>query len=461
MTRTFSSRMPLLLSKFVDSMGYNALIGGLALLNWAFPDLYTPCIILSLCTFLALASRDGKGFFILAIIPIIVTSKEVTFSNLPINMIVPIASVILCMIIYLIMKRPAFHINKLCIPWICLALVMSLSLLINVFATKTEKIYMNAFFYVLYFFLLIFFSTLVTCITYEGDSLLGLSKAMAIFGLIIAAQVFIFFFIQNPEKMGDRGACTLGWANNANVVSMFLIITIPFYGVLAYKGYWYYFFPVAIVAFADMMLASRCGYLCLTISIAPLIVMSFRNYKSRSYIYLTLFTLFIGFLFAMLLLFPDWFRKIIEAFEYIGFDDNGRDPLYKYGIEQFKSNPLLGTSANCLFFYNNSNGNINLLHNTFITYMASSGILGLLCLAAYYLMAYGYLIFVCKDKSRFHIILFFVLVDIIGLVDNGIVDPLFVYLVLITFSTMKKTPRTEDICTINQNYFEHYRAIAK
>lgn len=458
---TFSSRAQRFLSKFVDSMGYNTLISGLALLNWTFPGLYVPCIILSLCTFLALASEDGKAYFILAIVPIIVTPKEVTFSDLPIDMIITIASVVLSMTIYLIIKRPSFHLNKLSIPWICLALVMSLSLVINVFMTKTEKIYINAFFYVLYFFVLIFFSTLATCITYKGDSLLGLAKAMAIVGLVIAAQVFIYFFVQNPDRLGDRGACTLGWANNANVVSMFLIITIPFYGILAFKGYYYYFFLVAIVAFADMMLASRCGYLCLTVSVAPLIIISFRNYKARSYIYLTLFTLLIGFLFAMLLLFPDWFRKIIEAFEYIGFDDNGRDPLYKYGIEQFKSNPLLGTSANCLFFYNSPNGNINLLHNTFITYMASSGILGLLCLAAYYLMAYGSLIFICKDKSRFHIILFFVLVDIIGLVDNGIVDPLFVYLVLITFSTIKKTPGSEDICTIKQNYFDHYRTMTK
>ena len=444
------------LAKFVDSTGYILLVGIAAFLTWFFPNSYIPAVFFALLAFIPLAGKYGRGYYILLLANIVSSSKRIGFNYIPVQIYITVGATLLSLAAYILIRRPRFYFGYLTGIWLAMAVVLLVSFFVNIYAFKPKIVYTNAFFYIITFFLIIFLSVTVNTVVTGPDLLLHFARSMAVFGLLLAAETFTFF-LKNPSLLGNRGALVLGWANNPNVVSMFLSLTIPFYGLLVYRKKWWYAILYIPTALAIMFTASRCGYLCLALSIVPLVLLSFRSYgPAYPFITIGVFSLICIGLIVLFGSNPEWFKKIMEAFKNIGFGNNGRDPLYEYGIDEFLKFPLLGSSANSLFFKTDADmyGDINLLHNTFITYMVSGCIIGLLTLALHYLLAY-YRVITIKNPHKWHVLLFMAMVEIIGFVDNGIVDPLFVLIILLVFGTLKPTLTGKEF-RIKQDFFQNY-----
>lgn len=447
------------LSRVGDSIVYSLVMAAMAFLCWYFPKSLVPSIIFSVLAFLPLFGNEGRGYIIsfLAIIP--ATSRRIGFNDVPISIFIMCLSVCLSLIIYIIIRRPRFRLGYLTMPWLAMAFVLLISFIYNVYVVKPEVINNNGLYYIFGFFLIIFIAVAVGSVTTGRDRLLSLAKAMTAIGFLITAETFTFFW-KNPELLGGRGTLVLGWSSNPNVTAMFLSLTIAFFGILVYRRYWWYAFLFVPVALALMFTASRCGYLCLAISLVPLTLLSFRSY-GKAYPYLSLLSLSVVAL-TVIVLFAynaEWLQKIMEAFKEVGFGQNGRETLYEYGIKQFKINPLVGTSVNALFIYKGSYNDINLLHNTLITYMVSGGSCALACLAVYYFMAY-YRVVLVKNPFKWHVLLFMAMVECIGAVDNGIVDPIFVFIVITAFNCLDDC-KPEPSFKVKQNFFESYSRLRR
>ena len=90
------------------------------------------------------------------------------------------------------------------------------------------------------------------------------------------------------------------------------------------------------------------------------------------------------FLLALVMIFPDVFKPIIDRFAKMELSDNGRFVLLREGIESFKLNPIFGIG----FYYKHADIP-HWFHNSVVQILASTGIFGSVLYGVFFYQRYA------------------------------------------------------------------------
>lgn len=137
-------------------------------------------------------------------------------------------------------------------------------------------------------------------------------------------------------------------------------------------------------------------------------------------------------------------ETLIDHFTKMGFDGNGRDRIYKFAINLFKDNKLIGTGwGSSAYYLKNVLGDwVTNYHNWFLQMLATCGIFGAICLGIYLIDIFRVKKYQYKDSFTwivFVIVLYFL---VHGMVDTVLFSKNFHFFLTIVVA-MIKLPKEE------------------
>ncbi|MCI2069340.1 MAG: hypothetical protein LKJ88_07235 [Bacilli bacterium] len=236
--------------------------------------------------------------------------------------------------------------------------------------------------------------------------------------IFVCLECFTFYF-RNPNH---SWAFELGWGNK-NVVSIALEVALPFAARLFSKDHRR--IDALVLVFIDLFLiiASLCragagSVLILGPLLAIILVMDSSHNKPHD---VALCLGIVGLFFTLGLWLPgeikDAFIRILD----MGGDVSSRKPIWDLALKYFYEDPILGGSFSALFEIYHDMGweglGLMLAHNTYLTLLASGG---LICLLIYFFQVFETVYTAIKAKGSFGLALIYViLISLLhGLLDN-------------------------------------------
>lgn len=427
-------------------------------LSWHFDNRVFAIVIISIVVILTLLfSKNGLYLSHLIILDMISYFKFPDLSSLPISIIAE-ALIILVGFIGLYIKKIvisrsfSFEFGPMGISLSLLGIWGLISSIVNHFTYNSK--YSTLGFLVSLGIIFIIFVYLLMVNTSLRDSNYYVNKLMYVFFVGILAEIIrndivlnIGFKFLTSESDGWV-LFSLGWSFSRNITLIGLEICLPF----------------LILDFAnnkkrvDSLILFLIGLFLITFSycrgafITTIIMLIFYcfifAYKQKN----TRMTIKNGLLLycglitcAMLLIVtvPDLRKVVGETFHTIK-NLTGRDKIWAQSLNYFTRSPIFGSSYSCLFdlgdfFQNMEQGKVNsisfcLCHNTFITFLAASGIVGVLLYIVNIFETLFSSIFDSKKEMILPLVSFIVMGLIHGIIDNTFFSPVYFFPLMILFS---------------------------
>lgn len=439
--------------KIVSTWMYPSLFALLSFVGWVTKMPWPFALVESALCFLPLLAPVGRAYMapLLLVLPII--SEDVSFQSIPPYMYVLLASYLVSIGLYIWMNKCPFKASKPSLAFLMLFFVFLISVIANIIQTGTYE--PSAMFFVIGMILLLVVS-LLNCSIMENhkDSFHYLAVCISILSVLISLEVYSYY-IWNPNDIFENNFF-LGWSNAKAMVGTILVITLPFYGVLIYRKRWESVTCI-FALISTFMLATKSGLLALVLGFIPLVLLSFRSFgRSYQYISLGLCCLFVG-TFALLLGYAENFRQpFIESIQSLNLMASADAPLYSYGIDGFKSNPILGPSAQGLVGnvggIETSQGMIMPLRDTVITTLYMGGILGLVSLGICKIAVY-YSAIKRKSKDKWLFLFFLLITDFIGITDNTLFNLFFLTIYLLALAAFENASLYDKV-KVKDRYYE-------
>lgn len=364
--------------------------------------------------------------------------------NIPLYIYVAPVVLILGMVIHVIRYRTNVFKGKFFLAFFVLSIGMIISTIIN---TETFNAFTILLLIVPIFFLLLygFFAN-----TIEGDNLVYLIKVFTILGVLIAAEVFLYYFTEYIEGgmpaiifALEHKTIDLGWGIS-NFVATYLIM---FIATITYfvKKYKLHIFWILLALFEIVMLLftlSRAGLISFLITSIVLVIFMFIHYEHKGNLILNLF---IGVLvFAIIGYFTrDLFITIWGRLQNLRLDDSGRMAIYREAIQVIKANPIFGKG---IFARSVSVGTneLRLTHNTILQILASFGILGGLSLLLQFIAVIR--VFFYQFNAEKAVLLIAIIgANIHGMVDNTYIMPQYLFIMMITFAVVENANKIDAL----------------
>ena len=211
--------------------------------------------------------------------------------------------------------------------------------------------------------------------------------AFMCFGLVACGQV-VAYYVGCDDVLSAFGAKSLriGWGMT-NTIAPALSLCIPATIYLGTKKYPQVYLTLAVVMYVTVMFTfSRAGMLCSTIILPIALIYGFLVTKNKLQYGVTVAVLLGAGVLSICLLKGD-IDKWFSYTKSLGFDDNGRFEVWKYGIEDFKRNKIFGAG-----FYGEDGialpGPLKKYHNTILQMLACSGIVGTVAFVFHYFQRY-------------------------------------------------------------------------
>lgn len=307
-------------------------------------------------------------------------------------------------------------------------LLMLLAMVLSIF--NSEIIDINYVFYLVvglfYVLIYVFFVK-----TMQGDYLTYIIRLFFVLGLLISAQVLIFYIRSDDILLAlESKSIDLGWGIS-NFVATYLIIfistTIYYIKTKPLK-----LITTVIISFEILMLLftiSRGGVLAFSLIIPLLIYYLYHGQKNK--VTISLYLVLLGLLLAMAFyLQTELFAPLFERFKRLDFNDgSGRIDLWKQAYEKFKQYPLVGAGL----FARVEGDYFGFYHNTFMHTLASLGLVGLVSL----LWQMFALVRIYFNKINLEKGILFIAIlgaNIHGMVDNVYFMPQFMILFFIVIA---------------------------
>lgn len=450
-------QLNLLLEKtrsFIDSLLFPLLIGLLATLIWFVPGNYSwiPSIIYSALSFLPLVATDGKAYMPLMLFTTIICSERVSFTTIPTYLYVIAASIFVSEVIFIILKKPKLVRGDIMIPFAILFGVFFVSYIYNSIQEGHASSYGVLFILALFLLLLLYvvFSTVLG----RGESLSYFCKTYVCLAFFISIEILIY---QARHEFGFINAnFDLGWSYTPPTSSTLLCLSLPFFGILIFKKQFFYIIPEIFVIYTIIILSTDSGLLCLILGIIPLILLSFKTY-GKYYPYISLACIVtIATAFAILLAVNDRFNNrvllAVQSLNLIEPSSPMRADLFNKTVEQFLSNPVIGTSISSLL---TADGTVLLSSNTVLSVMAMGGSLGLAAFLYLEIKIY----FCCLKKQtsdKYLFLVFLLLFELIGLIDNTMFNLIILLLFLTANSCYQMSNRPDEVL-VHDGYYQYLR----
>ncbi len=438
------------ISRYVNSIFFPIVVSLLAFLCWLcktdFVWVFFPFYFIS--CFLPLFCDDGRGYLPLMFYLIIITNKDIHFvGGIPTVMILGIITFTISLIIYLIVRRPKFSVGSIFYSSIFLFVIFLISYLkstiINGGSGRTGILYL------LLFFILTCIHGIMNSVLGQGETMPYLAKTYCCFAIAASLETITALLIENSFELASP-SFTLGWSYTRETVSTFLVLSLPFFSFLIHEKKPLWVIPAMLVVLSLIFLSTDSGLLCLIIFSIPLVFFTLKDYSVYSPYFIMFFLLLIGTVFGILMgVNPEFNSRIAKAALRINpFTDENKDIIKTFFDETIK-NPVLGPSITSIV---NNDGTLSLKNNTILSTLTMGGFCGLALYVVYEINLYrSFAQKKMKGKSIF--LLFLLMIELIGLIDNTIYNIALLLVILLSLSVFRQSNRPDEIL-IHDDFFE-------
>ena len=436
---------------FIDSFLFPAVIGLFALLTWVAPNnlAWLPAVCYSLIAFLPIACKDGRAYMPLMLFAIIVCSKSISFTSIPSYLYLLLTAILVSEIIFIIIRKPKFIKGDILVPFATLFVVFLISYFYN--SIKNNSASSEGILYLLFLFLALLLYVVFSTVLGRGETINYFCKTYAFLAIFIGIEIFIY---QTRNGFGFIGGdLNLGWSYNSKTASTLLCLSLPFFSLLLSKKQFLYIVGEIFTIYNIIILSTDSGLLCLILGLIPLILLTFKTY-GKYYPYISLAAIVsIGVTFALLMAFNARFNsRVLTAIQSLNIFDSSianRVELYDHSIQSFLDNPLIGTSISSLI---TNSGTVLFLSNTVLSTMVLGGSFGLIAYVLLEIKIY-YCCFKKQTSDKYLFLLFLLLFELIGLVDNTLFNIVILLLFLTANSCYQMSNRPDDVL-VHDEYFQ-------
>lgn len=442
------------LNRYVPSILYPLTIAVFTFLVWLLPSYGSLVfsILISVLAFLPLIVKCGKAYTALLLFPIISQSQDISMLSISPHILMMAVSISVSLIAYLIIYKPTFVRGSLFVPLVLLIL----SFFVSYFhASIVHQSFNKAGILYLFFMSiqLLLYTILCTVIGKE-NSFPYLCQVIVLFSLTISLEIFTYFFIHgfsiSPKDF------TLGWSYTIQSASSLLCMTLPFYGVLIYSKKWYWMFGEMFILASIFLLSTDSALLSLLFAFIPLILLAFRSYgKHYSYISLAMIFTIGTILVIMLLNNRSFARRLLDALTSLNLfhePEGPRKDLFDAAIADFLSSPYVGTSISS---FDTGKGTLTFSGNTILSIGVMSGTLGFVFYLFFEIRLY-FCTMKKKTPDKWTYLVFLLMLEMIGLIDNTLFNIGIFQLLLISFAAYEMSNRPEDV-QIHDDFYNNYR----
>lgn len=448
---------------YTDSIIFPLSLGFLTLLGWVITfytnnqNFYWPsAILISLLAFAPLFGRDGRGYLALIILVASLISHKLNFSTIQPAFIVMISSIFLSVIIFLIVRKPQFHLGRLFFPIIGMLIIFSLSLIFDL--AQGHELHRESLWFLLGMYGILILYLFIVPMLFEENAFDYLAKVVVILGTVLAIEIFCYLISTHfPLLKGED--IQLGWVQSSTMASTLLVIAIPFTCMFFKEKKIQnivYVIPLIAIVVSIFFLKTVSGLLATILIAIPLVFMVFKPYKYYPYLVISSLTILIGLSTLIFVLNDNYFNTLLNSLTYLRKFFDGAITEHQLGIEMFVQSPVLGPSINSLYdLFGSGKGYIRLLDNTVITTLVMGGSLGLICYFVHEINLY-ILVFQRKNPKRYFFLLFLLTGEIIGLIDNTLFNLMYMFILFLAVATYENSSRKPTI-TLTQNYFNYYK----
>ncbi len=442
------------LKEFTSSVFYQIAIAVLSVLIWMLPGnfVWISASFYILLSFLPLFSSDGRSYIPLIFFITITVDSTISFQNLPVYLYAIGGSTFVSIILFLVIKRLPFRKGELAIPLTFLFLTFLVSYLIHLVQVETFDT-TGILFIVSLFGILLTYILFNTCLKRE-DTILYFARTASILALAVSAEI-ILYQLRFGFRIGDSGI-NLGWAYTNQSTSTILCLSLPFFSMLiARKKVWWGILELFAI-YGIISLSVDSGLVVLVLAIIPLVLLSFRSYgRAYPYIVITILAL-LGLCLLILMLVNDSFReRVINALASLDLSESGnpdRFAQFQKGIDAFLAFPAFGSSISVMS--DSFGGTVTFCSNTVITTMAMGGVVGLFFFAVYEVLLYS-TVLRKKAKEKWLFVLFLLILEVIGLMDNTIYNLIVLLFSLLGYSCYQITDRPDEFI-VHDAFYQDY-----
>lgn len=391
-----------------------------------------------LIAFVFVTQKDIKPIIVLVLNCILSLTQNLVLSNIDkIALLICVCIVFLSLIYYFVcsfaVEKKKFVFGKLFWGWVAVTIVGAG--LAGLLATDYEHIYSLRFLGIMCVILLLY----ILLVNGTDESVKDYTAFVFMcFGVVACFQVIVFYATcGDPVLAFHQKALRIGWGMT-NTIAPALGLCIPATIYLASKKFPQIYLPIAILMYVTVLFTfSRAGMLCSTIILPVALIYGLLVTKNRLHYGITLLTLVLvcGGVFTICLQngkIDDWFSFTKS----LGFDDNGRFEVWKYGWEDFKRNKIFGAG-----FYGEDGialvGPLKKYHNTILQILACSGIVGVVAFGFHYYQRYKLMftkLSVCKAFWLFSLAIY----EGCALLDVGMVMFFIQMMLVFVFTSCEK-----------------------
>ena len=442
------------LKEFTSSSFFQIAIAVLAVLIWMMPGnlVWIFVSFYIVLTFFPLFSSDGRGYIPLIFFVTITVSSAVSFQGLPTYLYAIGGTTLVSIILFLVIKKLPFRKGELALPMTLLFLTFLVSYLINLVRVETFDT-TGILFIVSLFVILLTYILFNTCLKRE-DTILYFARTASILALAVSAEILLYQ-LRYGFRIGDPDI-NLGWAYTNQSASTILCLSLPFFSMLIARKKPLWGILELFVIYGIISLSADSGLIVLILASIPLVLLSFRPYgKAYPYIVITILAL-LGLFLLVLMLVEDSFRdRVINALASLNLvsDQNPeRSGLFRKGIDAFLAFPAFGSSISVMS--DMTKGTVTFCSNTVITTMTMGGVVGLVFFALYEVRLYSSVLRK-KNKEKWLFLLFLLVLELIGLMDNTIYNLFVLLFSLLAYSCYQISDRPDDF-VVHDAFYRDY-----
>lgn len=222
----------------------------------------------------------------------------------------------------------------------------------------------------------------------KGEPLKEIAAILLASSVTIVSEVIFIYFDNRIIRNGIIYKFDIrnGWGIHNNFAGL-IGICLPFLSYAAIrettlKGRLLYAFGLLYACIGILLTLSRNGLLLMIVVLFGSLIALIRSVHPRKSVVLGVLSAMIGILLISGFVFADEIRKLLTVLFESGFGLNGREELYRQGIEHFLSSPIFGVgwfkcNPETAFIPPNSFAPAFKYHNIAIQLLASCGIVGL------------------------------------------------------------------------------------
>ncbi|HKL47644.1 MAG TPA: O-antigen ligase family protein [Candidatus Izemoplasmatales bacterium] len=300
-----------------------------------------------------------------------ISQTEWSLETIPIYLFILPVILGIAFILHYIIYHEKWVKGKLTIP----LLLMLVAMIFSIFNTEIFDINYGFYLVIGLFYVLIYIFFIQTI---KGDNLNYILRLFMVLGLLISAQVFIYYLNSDDVLTAlESKSINLGWGIS-NFVATYLIVFISasFYYIKTRK---LKLITTLIITFEIIMLLftlSRGGVLAFVTMFPLLIFYLYHGQKNKLTIslYLMILAIILGIIFSLQ---TDYFMPLFERFKNLDIKEgNGRVELWVQAYHKFRAYPIVGAGL----FARVEGDYFGFYHNTVMHTLASLGLVGLVSL---------------------------------------------------------------------------------